>query len=63
MSKTTHTITLNSTKSKRIVKRLALYAFSSLRYTTNSASKIPSVLSVAASDVRDAWRESANQKA
>ena len=63
MSKTTHTITLKSTESKRFVKRLALYAFSTLRYTTSSASKIPGVLSVVASDVRDAWRESANQKA
>ncbi len=63
MSKTTHTITLKSTESKRFVKLLALYAFSTLRHTTNNASKIPSALSDAASDVRDAWRESANQKA
>ena len=62
MSKVTHTITLESKPTQRIVKRLALLAFTSLRYTTNSTAQIPNVLNLAASDVRDAWRETAQTK-
>lgn len=63
MSKTTHTITLKSPTQKRIVKRLALFAFSTLRSTASGASNLSTVLIEAASDVRDAWRETANLKA
>ena len=63
MSKVTHTITLESKPTQRIVKRLALLAFTSLRYTANSTAQIPNVLTIAASDVRDAWRETAQPKA
>ena len=62
MSKVTHTITLESKPTQRIVKRLALLAFSTIRYTANSTTQIPKVLTIAASDMRDAWRETANLK-
>ena len=62
MSKFTNTITLDSKPTQRIVKRLSLLAFTSLRYTTNSTAQIPNVLNLAASDVRDAWRETAQTK-
>ena len=62
MSKVTNTITLESKPTQRIVKRLALLAFSTIRNTANNTAQIPNVLTVAASDVRDAWRETANLK-
>ena len=62
MSKVTHTITLESKPTQRVVKRLALFAFSTIRYTANNTAQIPKVLTIAASDVRDAWRETANSK-
>lgn len=63
MTKATQTITLESPAPRRIVKSLALFAFGTLRGTVNSATKLPGVLLDAASDVRDAWRETASPKA
>lgn len=62
MSKVTHTITLDSKPTQRIVKRLALLACNAIRYSANSTAQIPKELVIAASDVRDAWRETANFK-
>lgn len=63
MTKATQTITLESPAPRRVVKRLALFAFSTIRGTVSSAIKLPSALLDAASDVRDAWRETASPKA
>ncbi len=62
MTKSKQTIKLKSPASRRVVKSLALFAFSTLRGTVSSASKLPGFISDAASDIRDAWRETASQK-
>lgn len=62
MSKFNHTIILESKPTQRIVKRIALLAFSSLRYNAKSATRIPILLAIAASDVRDAWLETAQRE-
>lgn len=53
-------VRLAATKpSSRLVKRGALRAFQALRRITHHAKAVPGILQQAASDVSDAWRESA----
>lgn len=49
--------------SGRLVKRGALRAFQTLRRLTHHAKAVPGILQQAASDVSDAWRESARPNA
>ncbi len=53
------TITLDPKPSNRMVKRLALLTFSSMRGALHGSTKITTVINQAASDVRDAWCETA----
>jgi len=57
------TITLDSKPSNSIVKRLALLTFGSMRGALHGSTKITTVINQAASDVRDAWRETARSNA
>jgi hypothetical protein len=63
MTKSKQTITLKPKESKRITKRLALFAFSTFRGAIDNATKLPGVLLETASDIRDAWQETARPKA
>ena len=44
--------------SGRLVKSSALLFFKAVRYLAAAASEVPEVLSQAATDVQEAWRES-----
>lgn len=61
MSKQT-TITLKPVPTERVVKRVATLAFIGLRLVLNNSAKIPEIVSVAAGDVKQAWRDTANPK-
>lgn len=62
MSKTSHTITLKSKETERLVKRLATVAFIGVRSAMLNTGRIPKVLAIAATDIQEAWRDSANRK-
>lgn len=61
MKTTGNVIQLNSNPqpTERLVKRAARFAFSTLRILASKASTVPGTLSQAASDVREAWQETA----
>lgn len=61
MSKQT-TITLESVQTERVVKRVATLAFIGLRLALNNTAKIPDIVTVAAGDIKQAWRDTAQPK-
>lgn len=61
MSKQT-TITLKSVPTERVVKRVATLAFIGLRHVLKNASKIPDIVTVAAGDIKQAWRDTSKPK-
>lgn len=63
MTKHKQTITLNPKQTNRMVKRLALLTFSSMRGALHGSTKLSTVVTQAASDIRDAWRETARSNA
>ena len=63
MSIQTVPIELSSEPSQRLVKRLALATFRTLRAASTQASKVPGVLAQAGADIKCAWQESAHPKA
>ena len=62
MKRDTKIIQLDAPKKTRLVKRLALTAFSGVRYVAGTLSQLPVVASHTAHDIRDAWRETALPK-
>jgi hypothetical protein len=52
-------IPLNNQPSERLFKRGAVLAFKALRAMTSQAKEVPGILSQAATDVREAWAETA----
>lgn len=56
----THSIPLSNSKSdERLVKRGARALFGLLRSTAGQAQRVPGLLNQAASDIHEAWQESA----
>lgn len=63
MSKQTQKIVLDTAPSDRIVKRVATFAFKGMRNLLSSAGKLPGIVSIAAGDVQEAWRDTSSPKA
>jgi hypothetical protein len=57
-----HIIKLQAPIKTRIIKRLALTAFSGVRVVASALSQLPEVTTLTAHDIRDAWIESAIPK-
>lgn len=55
-------IQLEAPSKTRIVKRLALTAFSGVRVVASALSQLPVLTTHTAHDIRDAWRETASPK-
>jgi hypothetical protein len=55
-------IQLEAPTKTRIIKRLALTAFSGVRVVASALSQLPEVTTLTAHDIRDAWIESAIPK-
>ena len=58
----TKIIKLDPPHKTRLVKRLALTAFSDVRYVASTLAQLPAVAAYTAQDIRDAWRETALPK-
>lgn len=50
-----------ATPADRLIKRSARHAFKAVRLIAGRIGEVPGILSQAATDVREAWQESAGQ--
>ena len=63
MSIHTVPIQLADASTERLVKRMALGTFRTLRVASDQLRKVPGVLAQAGADIKCAWQESAHPKA
>jgi hypothetical protein len=56
------TITLKTVPSERVVKRIATLAFIAVRYVISNTNNLPEKVTVAAGDIKQAWRDTAQPK-